>query len=60
MGSSFTSKYNVTNLVYYEIFMDIKEAIKREKQIKAGSRQKKVNLIHSMNPKWENLFKKIF
>ena len=40
--------------------MDIKEAIKREKQIKAGSRQKKVNLIHSMNPKWENLFKKIF
>jgi putative endonuclease len=59
IGSTFTSKYNVTKLVYFEIFTDIKEAIKREKQIKAGSRRKKLNLIHSMNPKFEDLLDKI-
>ena len=58
-GSSFTSKYNINRLVYYEIFTDIQEAIQREKQIKAGSRQKKIDLIRSMNPGWEDLFKKI-
>ena len=58
-GSQFTSKYNINKLVYFEIFTDIKEAIKREKQIKAGSRRKKVELIQSMNPKYEDLFNKI-
>ena len=52
----FTQRYNVTKLVYYEIFEDIDEAIAREKQIKGGSRQKKVELIHSMNPEWKDLY----
>ena len=52
----FTKKYNVSKLVYYEIFTDINSAIAREKQIKAGSRQKKIDLINSMNPEWRNLY----
>ena len=58
-GSTFTSKYNIVKLVYYETFIDIKEAIKREKQIKAGSRKKKLDLIHSLNPAKEDLSKKL-
>ncbi len=54
--SGFTKKYNVTKLVYYEIFNDSYNAIKREKQIKAGSRQKKINLIDTINPKWADLY----
>ena len=46
---SFTSKYNVDKLVYYEAFDDIYNAITREKQIKAGSRQKKIDSINSTN-----------
>ena len=53
----FTKKYNVDKLVYYEIFNDIYNAITREKQIKKGSRQKKISLINNMNPKWEDLYK---
>ncbi len=55
----FTKKYNVCKLVYYEIFGDINEAIKREKQIKAGSRKKKIDLINSINPSWEDLYESI-
>ena len=55
----FTSKYNVTKLVYYEIFDDITKAIEREKQIKAGSRKKKEILIDSLNASWEDLYDKI-
>ena len=51
----FTKKYNVDKLVYYEVFDDIKDAIAREKQIKAGTRQKKMDLIASMNPAWKDL-----
>ncbi len=51
----FTSKYNVTNLGYYEVFNDIKAAIEREKQIKAGSRLKKILLIEKLNPYWKDL-----
>jgi putative endonuclease len=54
-GGKFTSKYNVNKLVYYETYQDIKDAITREKQIKAGSRQKKLDLIVSINPEWEDL-----
>ena len=43
--NAFTKKYNVTKLVYYEQFMSIEDAIVREKQLKAGSRQKKIDLI---------------
>ena len=54
-GSKFTGKYNVTKLVYYECGDDVNTAIFREKQIKAGSRKKKVDLINGMNPKWKDL-----
>ena len=53
--AGFTSKYNVTKLVYYELTNDINSAIKREKQIKAGSRQKKIDLINSINGNWDDL-----
>ena len=52
----FTKKYNVNKLVYYEVFDDIEAAILREKQIKAGSREKKIILIRSMNPKFRDLY----
>lgn len=52
----FTKKYSVDKLGYYEVFEDIKLAIQREKQIKAGSRQKKINLIESVNPDWKDLY----
>ncbi|AKG20977.1 GIY-YIG nuclease family protein [Calothrix sp. 336/3] len=54
--AGFTKKYNVNKLVYYEIFIDINSAIAREKQIKAGSRQKKIDLINSINPAWRDLY----
>jgi len=50
MGSAFTKKYNIDKLVYFECGDDINVAIAREKQIKAGSRQDKIDLINSMNP----------
>ena len=53
--NSFTAKYNVEKLVFFEITSDIKSAIAREKQIKAGSRKKKIDLIESQNPIWEDL-----
>lgn len=52
---SFTSKYNIDKLVYWELFQEIGDAIFREKQIKAGSRQKKIDLINSINPEWRDL-----
>ena len=55
----FTSKYNVDKLGYYEICNDINSAISGEKQIKAGNRKNKINLITSMNPNWEDLYEKI-
>jgi putative endonuclease len=54
-GSAFTSKYNINKLVYYEKFSKIYEAIAAEKKVKAGSREKKIELIESMNPRWEDL-----
>lgn len=51
----FTKKYNVNKLVYYEIFDNIEEAILREKQIKAGSRNKKIELIKNANPGFRDL-----
>ena len=46
----FTSKYNITKLVYYEEYETMPEAITREKQIKGGSRKKKIDLVSSKNP----------
>ena len=57
--NGFTKKYNITKLVYYEVFEDPENAILREKQIKAGSRQKKIDLINSINRKWLNLYKEL-
>ena len=56
LADGFTSRYNVVKLVYYEVFEDIENAILREKQIKAGSRQKKVRLIDSTNREWRDLY----
>jgi putative endonuclease len=55
LGGAFTSRYNVNKLVYYEIANDARAAIAREKQIKAGSRQKKLDLIDGLNPEWREL-----
>ena len=56
LADGFTRKYNITKLVYYEVFEDIENAILREKQIKAGSRQKKIQLINGMNKEWRGLY----
>ena len=55
----FTKKYNVDKLVYYEACDDSISAIAREKQIKAGSRKKKISLIESMNTEWVDLYSAI-
>jgi putative endonuclease len=51
----FTSKYNITRLVFYESTHDIRQAITREKQIKGWLRAKKISLIESLNPEWKDL-----
>jgi len=55
----FTKKYNINKLVYYEIFKDVCSAILREKQIKGGSRAKKIELIKSINNDWEDLYNEL-
>jgi putative endonuclease len=55
MIDGFTKKYNITKLVYYEETNDIQVAISREKQIKGWLRGKKIALIESVNPKWNDL-----
>jgi len=59
LAKEFTKKYNVNKLVYFEQFADAYSAITREKQIKAGSRQKKIDLIIKNNPKFEDLYNEI-
>ena len=51
----FTSRYNITMLVYYEVTPDVYSAISREKQLKGWLRSKKIGLIESMNPDWRDL-----
>ena len=55
----FTKKYSLDKLVYYESYESIESAILREKQIKGGSRKKKLDLINKFNKKWEDLYEKI-
>ena len=55
----FSARYNLNILVYYEQFQQIGDAIAREKQIKAGSREAKNDLIRSLNPTWTDLFEEI-
>ena len=57
--SVFTTRYNVDKLVYYEVFDDVNSAISREKQIKAGSRKKKLDLIEKINPVFNGLYSEI-
>lgn len=57
--NSFTAKYNLNKRVYFEECETIGEAIKREKQIKGGSRKKKIELISGMNPEWNDLSKSV-
>ena len=56
----FTKKYNITKLVYYEISTDINSAIAREKQIKGGSRKKKIDLINGTNDEWRDLYDELY
>ena len=56
---SFTSRYNVENLVYYEITTDVDSAIAREKQIKGWNRKRKEKLIEARNPNWNDLYENI-
>jgi putative endonuclease len=51
----FTSRYNINVLVYYESYADIQEAIAREKQIKGWLRARKIALVDSVNPRWDDL-----
>jgi putative endonuclease len=51
----FTTRYNVTELLYFEEFSSIMAAIAREKLLKAGSREKKPDLINGLNPEWKDL-----
>ncbi|MDD3775443.1 MAG: GIY-YIG nuclease family protein [Sulfurovaceae bacterium] len=55
----FTSAYNLKTLVYYEIFDDMQNAIFREKQLKNWHRGWKINLIESINPNWNDLYRDI-
>jgi putative endonuclease len=56
---SFTKRYHVDMLVYYESSNSVESAINREKQIKAGSRLKKIDLISKMNPEWRDLYEEL-
>ena len=55
----FTHKYNLTRLVYFELYGDMYNAISREKQIKPGSRKAKIRLIETINPDWRDLYPEI-
>ena len=55
-SNSFSARYNIDKLVYHESFQMIGHAIAREKQLKAGNRKKKIELIESINPNWMDLF----
>jgi len=58
-GSIFTSRYRVNKLVYYESYENVNLAIAREKQIKGGSRQKKIELINNLNQDWKDLYEEM-
>ena len=56
---SFTARYNIEYLVYFELTSDVKAAIEREKQIKGWNRKRKNKLVESKNPCWQDLYKEI-
>ena len=55
----FTKRYNISKLVYYDVYEDAEEAILREKKIKGGSRAKKLALIEGMNNQWKDFYDEI-
>ena len=57
---TFTKRYKVDRLVYYELYNDIRDAISREKEIKGWRREKKNDLVRTLNPKWEDLGMRMF
>jgi len=59
LGGIFTKKYNVIKLVYFEVTDNVQAALAREKQIKGGSRKKKLDLVNSINPEWKDLYNEI-
>jgi len=59
LGGIFSRKYNIRKLVYYEVGENVNAVIAREKQIKGGSRKKKIELIESLNPEWKDLYEEI-
>jgi len=59
LGGIFTKKYNINKLVYYEVGDNVNTALAREKQIKGGSRKKKIDLVNSVNSEWKDLFDEI-
>lgn len=58
-SNSFTAKYGCHQLIYYEMYLHIEEAIAAEKAIKGGSRSKKIALVNNMNPEWNDLYKEL-
>ncbi len=56
LSEGFTNNYSIHNLVYYEFFETMNQAIEREKQIKSGSRKDKLKLIEGMNKNWADLY----
>lgn len=59
LGGTFTRNYNIHKLVYYEVGDNVHSALAREKQIKSGSRKRKIDLINSLNPEWMDLYEEI-
>ena len=57
--NSFTAKYNADQLVWFQRFPTMWEAIAREKQLKAGNRKRKIQLIEEMNPEWQDLYESL-
>ena len=58
-ANSFTAKYDIHKLVYYESTSDVRAAIEREKQLKGWNRKRKNKLVESMNPRWEDLYESL-
>ena len=54
-GSKFAHKYNMTNLVHFEVYEDVRQAIAREKELKGWRRERKIELIEKGNPEWRDL-----
>jgi predicted GIY-YIG superfamily endonuclease len=59
LGEGFSAKYDCKILVWYELHESMIEAIAREKQIKAGSRARKIALIEALNPEWKDLYESL-